>query len=118
MVEQAKGVQQPAPGRRPKEILAVCFLPWVSLRGLAPYRVWESLVCGSQDTPVGYWVWPLISRFCFSVGRLFCLRGLQTSTLVRVLVGAIILALASLNLAHLQTTDIVALPYIQFTDLG
>lgn len=119
MVEQAKGVQQPAPGRRPKEILAVLLFAmgiftWFSLHtesvgviGMWVSRYTRWLLGVAADLPV----------LVFLLAGYFCLRGIKKQALfVRIVVGLVILALASLILLHLQTTDIVAVPYIQFTD--
>ena len=119
-IGQTKGAKRPsATGRRPREIIAVLLFAmgvftWFSLHtesvgviGLWVSRYTRWLLGLAADLPV---LW-------FFLAGYLCLRGInRQKVFTRFIIGTTILATVILILLHLQTTDVVAVPYIQFTD--
>ena len=120
MVEQTRKAKgPPTAGRRPKEILAVLLFAmgvftWFSLHTesvgiigvwVARYTRW--LLGLAADLPV----------LLFLLAGYLCLRGIaKQKVFARFVIGTTILVIVLLILLHLQTTDIAAMPYIQFSD--
>lgn len=116
MAGQPKGVKEPTLGRRAREIVAVLLFAagaftWLSLHT-------ESVgVVGMWVSRYGRWLLGLTADLpvlLLFLGGYVCLKGgPQSPKGTRFSVGTILLLLVLLVLVHLQTTDVVAVPYMQ-----
>lgn len=120
-VEQTSKAQKPVSKRRVREIGAVLLFAmgiftWLSLHtdsvgviGMWVSRYGRYLLGFTADLPV----------LLFFVGGYVCLKGIgNRSDFTRLATGTSLLVVVLLILVHLQTTDIVAVPYVQSISPG